>query len=125
MEKVDLMKTVGANLRRYRKENDITQDELSEKVGISTSFCANLERGSKAMSMYVLRDLADALGITADYLLYDNNELNENQHIKNINTLLKGRSDDLCKLVEQVVRLTINTYDKTEKKFATVGDEVN
>lgn len=125
MEKVDLMKTVGANLRRYRMENDITQDELEEKVGISTSFCANLERGSKAMSMYVLRDLADALGITADYLLYDNNELNENQHIKNINTLLKGRSDDLCKLVEQVVRLTINTYDKTEKKFATVGDEVN
>lgn len=125
MEKVDLMKTVGANLRRYRMENDITQDELAEKVGISTSFCANLERGSKAMSMYVLRDLADALGITADYLLYDNNELNENQHIKNINTLLKGRSDDLCKLVEQVVRLTINTYDKTEKKFATVGDEVN
>ncbi len=119
------MKTVGANLRRYRMENDITQDELAEKVGISTSFCANLERGSKAMSMYVLRDLADALGITADYLLYDNNELNENQHIKNINTLLKGRSDDLCKLVEQVVRLTINTYDKTEKKFATVGDEVN
>lgn len=125
MEKVDLMKTVGANLRRYRMENDITQDELAEKVGISTSFCANLERGSKAMSMYVLRDLADALGITADYLLYDNNELNENQHIKNINTLLKGRSDDLCKLVEQVVRLTINTYDKTEKKFVTVGDEVN
>lgn len=125
MEKVDLMKTVGANLRRYRMENDITQDELAEKVGISTSFCANLERGSKAMSMYVLRDLADALGITADYLLYDNNELNENQHIKNINTLLKGRSDDLCKLVEQVVRLTINTYDKTEKKFATVGDEIN
>lgn len=125
MEKVDLMKTVGANLRRYRMENDITQDELAEKVGISTSFCANLERGSKAMSMYVLRDLADALGITADYLLYDNNELNENQHIKNINTLLKGRSDDLCKLVEQVVRITINTYDKTEKKFATVGDEVN
>lgn len=125
MEKVDLMKTVGANLRRYRMENDITQDELAEKVGISTSFCANLERGSKAMSMYVLRDLADALGITADYLLYDSTEINENQHIKNINTLLKGRSDDLCKLVEQVVRLTINTYDKTEKKFATVGDEVN
>lgn len=125
MAKEDLMKTVGLNLRRYRRENDMTQEELAERVGISTSFLANLERGSKAMSMYVLRDLADALGITADYLLYDSTEINENQHIKNINTLLNGRSDDLCKLVEQVVRLTINTYDKTEKKFATVGDEVN
>ena len=103
----------------------MTQEELAEKVGISTSFCANLERGSKAMSMFVLRDIADALGITADYLLYDSDELKENQHIKNIYTLLNGRSEELCQLVENVVRFTIKTYNKTEKKFATVGDEVN
>lgn len=91
------------------------QEELAEKVGISTSFCANLERDSKAMSMFILRDIAGALGTTADYLLYYSDEPNENQRIKNIYTLLNWRSEELCQLVENIVRFTIKTYNKTEK----------
>lgn len=59
MNKDELMHLVGNNIRRYRLEQSLTQEQLAEKVGISTSFCANLERGKKSMSIKTLRDIAN------------------------------------------------------------------
>lgn len=46
MTKQQLAIIIGKNLLKYRTENNYTQEELAEKVGISTSFYANLERGN-------------------------------------------------------------------------------
>lgn len=71
MTKVELLQILGNNLRKYRLENGLTQEELAEKTGISTSFCANLERGKKGMSITFLRELADSLNVSVDFLLYE------------------------------------------------------
>ena len=73
MTKENLMAIVGTNLKFYRTMRHMTQEELAEKVGVSISFCANIERGKKGVSMFALRDFADALGITVNQLLYDCN----------------------------------------------------
>ena len=72
MTKEELAGIVSKNLIRFREENHLTQEEVAELVGISTSFYANLERGKKSMSLLVLRKIADALNISTDYLLYEN-----------------------------------------------------
>lgn len=87
MTKEDLMFTVGNNLKTYRLLRNMTQEELSELVGVSTSFCANIERGKKGVSIFILRDFADALGITANDLLYD---VNTDQRIDNIPVFVKN-----------------------------------
>lgn len=102
MTKEELMEIVGKNLKNYRMSRNMTQEELAEKVGISISFCANIERGKKGVSMFVLRDFADALDITVNQLLYD---CNANQHIDNIMVLLQNKPASFLSWIEKVISI--------------------
>ena len=107
MTKENLMEIVGNNLRTYRTMRHMTQEELAEKVGVSISFCANIERGKKGISMFVLRDFADALDITVNQLLYDHKD---NQHIENIVVLLQDKSVSYLSWLEQVIRIPNDAF---------------
>lgn len=85
----------------------MTQEELAEKAGVSVSFCANIERGKKGVSMFALRDLADALDITVNQLLYDRKA---NQHIDNIMVLLQNKSAPYLSWLEQVISIPNDTF---------------
>lgn len=101
MTKAVLEGLVGRNLFKYRTEQHLTQEEVAERAGISTSFYANLERGKKSMSITVLRNLADALNVSTDSLLYG--ERSEH-HVQNIALLLDGRPEPLLTAAEQLLR---------------------
>ena len=45
MNKNDLQVLAGRNLQRCRTNAKLTQEQVAEKAGISTSFYTNLERG--------------------------------------------------------------------------------
>ena len=85
----------------------MTQEELAEKAGVSISFCANIERGKKGVSMFVLLDFADALGITVNQLLYDRKA---NQHIDNIMVLLQNKSAPYLSWLEQVISIPNDAF---------------
>ena len=85
----------------------MTQEELAEKVGVSISFCANIERGKKGVSMFVLRDLADALDITVNQLLYDRSV---NQHIDNIVVLLQDKPTPYLSWLEKVISIPNDAF---------------
>ena len=107
MTKEKLMEIVGNNLRTYRTLRHMTQEELAEKVGVSISFCANIERGKKGVSMFVLRDFADALDITVNQLLYD---CKDNQHIENIIVLLQDKPVSYLSWLEQVISISNDAF---------------
>ena len=98
MPKEILMTIVGKNLKHYRIMRHMTQEELAEKAGVSVSFCANVECGKKGVSMFVLRDFADALHITVNQLLYDHAD---NQRIENIMVLLQEQPEPLLDWLEK------------------------
>lgn len=102
MEKAELQQLVGSNLRKYRTRNHMTQEDLAERVGISTSYCANLECGNKGMSLTVLRSVTDALHISADCLLYDEQP---DERLGNIVALLRNTPDSFVLSVENLIRL--------------------
>lgn len=99
---------IGKNLLKYRTENNYTQEELAEKVGISTSFYANLERGNKSMSLLVLRNLADALQVSTDALLY---ECNPQCHMQSIYTILRNKSNSFIIAAEKMIRLLSENFE--------------
>lgn len=107
MDKNELAAIIGSNLCTLRLDSGLTQEELAEAAGISTSFYANLERGNKGVSVAVLYSLAECLGVTVDCLLY---EPTHDTHIKNLAALLKGKSPDFIKSVEKMVRLCIDEF---------------
>ena len=102
MEKNELLEIVSRNLQKLRLERGYTQEEMSELAGISTSFYANLERGKKGMSIFVFRDLADALEVSTDSLLYSDHT---NVCIQNIESLLCGMPDTFIAAMERLIRL--------------------
>lgn len=102
MTKEELLILVGNNIKRYRNARNMTQDELAEKAQISTSFCANIERGQKGMSLLVLRDIAAVLQVTTDALLYEESAEN---HIASLSSFLSNKSESYIMKIEEVARL--------------------
>lgn len=63
------MQEVGARIASLRREADLTQAELAEKLGISYQAVSSWERGASMPDIGKLMDLARALNVTVDALL--------------------------------------------------------
>lgn len=55
---------VGAAIRSIRKERGMSQVELAGKVHITQSMLCQIERGTKAPSLPLSTEIADALNCT-------------------------------------------------------------
>lgn len=64
-----LLKEMGERIFKRRKALKMTQDELSEMIGVSTQMISNLETGKKAIRPENLLKICNALNISADYVL--------------------------------------------------------
>ena len=104
-----IAETIGRNLQRLRSQRGWTQEQLAEKAGISTSFCANIERGIKGVSLPVLYNLANTLGVSVDYLLYPEQS---DARIRNIQVLLKDKPESFIISVERLVQLCIEEFSE-------------
>ena len=62
---VELYRTIGVNIKNYRKKSNISQAKLAEDVGISLSYISKIEASgcNKSVSVSVLNQIANALGI--------------------------------------------------------------
>jgi putative transcriptional regulator len=56
-----LPKNIGKKIQRRRKELNLTQEELSEKVGISRAYMGFIEQGRYAPSLEVLEKISKVL----------------------------------------------------------------
>ena len=62
---------IGQRIRRYRKANNLSQEELSEIIGISVTHMSHIETGNTKLSLPVFVAIANALNIQTDELLSD------------------------------------------------------
>lgn len=61
--------SIGENIKRIREENDMSQDSLAKKVGITQSYVAKIENGLKMPSMALGNAIAKVFGCTMDELV--------------------------------------------------------
>ena len=62
---------IGQRIRKYRKAYGLSQETLAEKIGISVPHMSHIETGNTKLSLPVLVDLAEALEVRTDDLLFD------------------------------------------------------
>lgn len=74
---IDFVK-VGMKMTKYRKEQNLTQDDLAEKLYVSRQLVSKWENGTGVPSIDVLLDLAKLFHITFEELLCLNDENNIN-----------------------------------------------
>lgn len=63
------MKTCREYLKKYRKEQKMTQSALANKLGISQNYYSNIENGVRELKLGNLIKLSDALCINIQSLL--------------------------------------------------------
>lgn len=60
---------IGEQIRYYRRKRGLSQEQLAEKVWISSTHMSHIETGQTKLSLPVLVDLAAALEVTPNDLL--------------------------------------------------------
>lgn len=75
--KKDLNVLVGANIKREREKAGFTQDQFSELLGIGSKSLSSIERGVVGVSLSTLLRCCDILHISANVLLYEQDQKND------------------------------------------------
>ena len=97
---------IGSNIRTVRKQADLTQEQLSEIIGVSSQYISDLERGLVGTSLQTIITLCYKLDVSADFILFGNRG--------------RGETDDsILALFEKIQRMP--KY-KAEKIAATVKE---
>lgn len=68
--KMDLS-PIGSRIKAAREKKKITQEELAELLGMSTTHISVIERGVKPPKLETFIRIANVLEVSADYLLMD------------------------------------------------------
>ena len=63
--------SIGRNIRKYRIEKSLRQEDLAEMTGLSTNYIGALDRCDKIPSLETFIEIVNALGVTSDMVLYD------------------------------------------------------
>ncbi len=87
------LNNLGNRIRQERQRRGITQEQLAEKVDISTNFMSLIENG-RNMSVETLVKIAAVFGVTVDYLLSDVVELQTDSISEQIVQNLSSLNDD-------------------------------
>jgi len=110
----NLKKRFGNNLREYRKDCGMTQEEFAEKLKISASFYANVENGSKAMSMEVLYRLIKNEDVNLNSLLDE--DITPATNINEIVSLLNKAPEQDLEFIKNMVKSMLKEFNKQRSK---------
>lgn len=61
MDKAELLKKFGKNVKIARIKIDLTQEQFAEKVGVSQNYIARIESGRQNMSLFKIAELSEFL----------------------------------------------------------------
>ena len=61
---------IGANIRTARMRADLTQEKMSEMIGVTPQYLSDLERGLVGTSIATLIKICTELNVSSDFILF-------------------------------------------------------
>lgn len=107
MDKVIL----GLRIREARKEQGISQQVLAEKADTGAVYLGEIERGLKVPSLNTFIRIAEALNVSADYLLRDELTSSKEYVFDEITQKLKNLTPKQRKTAIDILDAYINNLD--------------
>ena len=69
-EKKEINIQIGERVKVARERAKLTQEQMAERIEVSTQYVSDLERGVVGISISTLKRLCVALGISSDMILF-------------------------------------------------------
>ena len=107
----EVLHDIGERLKKYRKENKLTQNDIAKKLEMSLNFYGDIERGKCRLSIEKIILVYERLGIDSTYLL-----TGEERPSVSFYDLIKDCPQDKIFDMEQIVRYASNLYRNEGKK---------
>lgn len=98
-------KIIGQRLKRARKEADLTQQELAEKLNLSIAYVSRVERGNSHINLKRLTEVCSVLGISEGEILTGVSNDNSNYLSLEFNDILSKCSPEKQKLIYKLSKL--------------------
>lgn len=90
-------------LARLRKERNLTQKALAERVGLHVIQIRRYERGSSQPTLDVIRRLAVALSVSSDTLVFDTEERGPGEDLRLQFEAVQTMSDEDRKVIASLI----------------------
>lgn len=94
---------VGKRIRARRKHLNLSQEDLAEMANISTVHMSHIETGYTKLSLPVLVDLACALGVRTDDLIFGKDTLGKIELLEEITLELQDCSTSQLLALRQIL----------------------
>lgn len=123
MKEDDFIKVLGFKVKKLRKEQGLSQEQLAEKIDKSVDTVSNIERGKVAPRLDTALEIATALDVELFELfqVYDMSveDKKKAKLLDGILDLLKDQPDELLKFTleqtKQLLSLKESFIDKLKK----------
>ena len=111
---------IGSRIAKLRKEHDMTQEQLAERLDISIKHCSAVERGISSLSLEKLVDVSMLFDVTLDFLVKDNSlntasiEYSLTRLPHSITSILTSQDEDEIELLLEYLKLYTKIRNKPE-----------
>ncbi len=95
---------LGKRLRYLRRLDDLSQEDLAEKAGVSHKYIGEIERGKANLSIDIADKIATALNIEMTDLFDYKHEVGRQELQKEINALIRDAGDEDLQKVYRVLK---------------------
>ena len=95
---------IGQRIKEVRMDKHLTQEYLANITGVNTSHISNIETSKVKVSLTLLVQICNALGVTVDYLLeneYHNpTSVIEKELLNTIKDMKKEKQETLLRIAK-------------------------
>ncbi len=78
---MDILKVFAKNVRYYREQLGMSQEDFAEKCGLHRTYISAVERQKRSISLKNIQIIADALEIDTYLLFIDNQSTPEDKNV--------------------------------------------
>lgn len=77
----DLKEIIGKNIQYLRKESNMTQQDLADKLNYTSKAVSKWERGESMPEIEVLAAIASLFNVTVDFLLHEDSKVHKKDYV--------------------------------------------
>ena len=93
-------------IRQAREDLGYTREKFAEKLDVSVSYLAELERGRTGISVKMLVKVCNILGLSADYVLFGNDRQDDTLRLDAIHRIDEKYLPLLDKVIAELLALS-------------------